>query len=49
MPVQPSPYDIWAASEVVNLIKEVLEPLEGIKNIKCAFVINRKIVNTDIW
>lgn len=48
MPVQPSPYDIWAANEVVNLIKEVSEPLEGIKNIKCAFLINRKIVNTAI-
>ena len=48
MPVQPSPYDVWAASEVVNLIKEVSEPLEGIKDIKCAFLINRKIVNTAV-
>ena len=48
MPVQPSPYDIWAANEVVELIKEVSEPLDGIKDIKCAFVINRKIVNTAI-
>ena len=48
MPVQPSPYDIWAANEVVNLIKEVSEPLEGIKNIRSAFLINRKIVNTAI-
>ncbi len=48
MPVQPSPYDIWAANEVVNLIKEVSVPLEGIKNIRCAFLINRKIVNTAI-
>ncbi len=48
MPVQPSPYDIWAAKEVVDLIKEVAEPLEGIKSIKCAFLINRKIVNTAI-
>ena len=48
MPVQPSPYDIWAASEVVNLIKEVSEPLQDIKNIKCTFLINRKIVNTAI-
>ena len=48
MPVQPSPYDVWAASEVVNLIKEVSGPLEGIKDIKCAFVINRKIVNTAV-
>ena len=48
MPVQPSPYDVWAASEVVNLIKEVSEPLEGIKDIKCSFLINRKIVNTAV-
>lgn len=48
IPVQPSPYDIWAADEVVKLIKEVSEPLEGIKIIKSAFVINRKIVNTAI-
>lgn len=48
IPVQPSPYDVWAASEVVNLIKEVSEPLEGIKNIKSAFLINRKIVNSVI-
>ncbi len=48
MPVQPSPYDVWAANEVVNLIKEVSEPLEEIKNIKCCFLINRKIVNTAV-
>ena len=48
IPVQPSPYDIWAADEVVRLIKEVSEPLDGIKSIKSAFVINRKIVNTAI-
>jgi chromosome partitioning protein len=48
MPVQPSPYDVWAANEVVNLIKEVSEPLEGIKRITSAFLINRKIVNSAI-
>lgn len=48
IPVQPSPYDIWAANEVVKLIREVSEPLEGIKTIKSTFVINRKIVNTAI-
>ena len=48
MPVQPSPYDIWAANEVVSLIKEVSQPLEGIKNIKASFLINRKISNTAI-
>lgn len=44
IPVQPSPYDIWAADEVVKLIEEA-----GIyKNLKCAFVVNRKIANTAI-
>jgi chromosome partitioning protein len=48
IPVQPSPYDVWAAKEVVDLIKEVKDPLEGIRNINCAFLINRKIANTAI-
>lgn len=45
VPVQPSPYDIWAASEVVELTEEA-----GIykENLKTAFVINRKIANTAI-
>jgi chromosome partitioning protein len=43
IPVQPSPYDVWAAKEIVDLIHEVAiyKP-----NLKSAFVINRKIVNT---
>ena len=43
IPVQPSPYDVWAAKEIVDLINEagVFKP-----NLKSAFVINRKIVNT---
>lgn len=45
IPVQPSPYDIWAASEVVALINEAIVFKE---NIKSCFVINRKIVNTAI-
>lgn len=43
--IQPSPYDIWAADEVVKLIKEASVFKE---NIKAVFVINRKIVNTAI-
>lgn len=45
IPVQPSPYDVWAAKEIVELINEVWihKP-----NLKAAFVINRKIVNTAI-
>jgi chromosome partitioning protein len=45
IPVQPSPYDIWAAEEVVKLIAEARVFKE---NIKAVFVINRKITNTAI-
>lgn len=43
IPVQPSPYDVWAAKEIVDLIHEarVYKP-----DLKAAFAINRKIVNT---
>ena len=45
IPVQPSPYDIWAANEIVKLIQEAMiyKP-----SLKAAFVINRKIPNTTI-
>jgi chromosome partitioning protein len=45
IPVQPSPYDVWAAEEVVKLIEEakVYKP-----DLKSAFVVNRKIANTAI-
>ena len=45
IPVQPSPYDVWAAKEIVDLLTEV-RPFK--ENLKSAFVINRKIVNTAI-
>jgi chromosome partitioning protein len=45
IPVQPSPYDVWAAKEIVDLLAEV-RPFK--ENLKTAFVINRKIVNTAI-
>lgn len=45
IPVQPSPYDVWAASDVVGLIKEASVFKE---NLKSVFVINRKIVNSAI-
>lgn len=45
IPVQPSPYDIWAADEVVKLIQEATVFKE---NLKSAFVVNRKIANTAI-
>jgi len=45
IPVQPSPYDVWAAEEVVNLIVDARIYKE---NLKSYFVINRKITNTAI-
>jgi len=45
MPVQPSPFDIWACAEVVGLIREGRIVRE---DIQAAFVVNRKIVNTVI-
>jgi len=45
IPVQPSPYDVWAAAETVRLIREAQQFKPGIEG---AFVINRKIVNTAI-
>lgn len=45
IPVQPSPYDVWAAEEIGRLIEEagIYKP-----NLKSAFVVNRKIANTAI-
>ncbi len=45
IPVQPSPYDLWASSEMVSLIREaqVFRPL-----LRAAFVINRRVSTTII-
>jgi chromosome partitioning protein len=45
VPVQPSPYDVWASEEIIKLYQEALVYKE---KLKCAFVINRKIANTAI-
>jgi chromosome partitioning protein len=45
VPIQPSPYDIWAADQIIKLIQEASVFKE---NIKSVFVINRRIVNTAI-
>ena len=45
IPVQPSPYDIWAAEDIVKLVEEATVYKD---NLKCAFVVNRKITNTAI-
>ena len=45
IPVQPSPYDVWACSEIVSLVREamVFKP-----KLKAAFVISRRVVRTII-
>ena len=45
IPVQPSPYDVWAAKEIVDLITEVRVIKE---DLKAVFAVNRKIVGTAI-
>ncbi|HUO54160.1 MAG TPA: ParA family partition ATPase [Rhodoblastus sp.] len=45
IPVQPSPYDVWAAAETVQLIREARQFKE---NLRAAFLVNRKIANTAI-
>ena len=42
IPVQPSPYDVWAAKDIVDLIGEAAIYHE---NIKSAFVINLSLIH----
>ena len=45
IPVQPSPFDVWAAKEIIALLEEAKIYKETQKS---AFVINRKVTNTAI-
>jgi chromosome partitioning protein len=45
IPVQPSPYDVWAAEETLKLVEEATVHKDSLKSV---FAINRKIVNTAI-
>jgi chromosome partitioning protein len=45
IPVQPSPYDVWATADVVGLIGEARQFKD---NLKAVFVVNRKIAKTAI-
>ena len=45
IPLQPSPYDVWAAQGTLDLVEEAGSLLE---NLKVVFAINRKITNTAI-
>jgi chromosome partitioning protein len=46
IPVQPSPYDVWATSDLVEMIKTRQELTDG--RLKAAFVISRQIPNTHL-
>ena len=46
IPVQPSPYDIWATKELVDLVKHRIEITDG--RTKAAFIISRKIKGTNL-
>jgi chromosome partitioning protein len=46
IPVQPSPYDIWATSDLVDLVKQRIELTDG--KMQAAFVVSRAIKNTRI-
>lgn len=46
VPVQPSPYDIWASQTLVELIKQRQDINHGLP--RAAFVISRRIAQTNI-
>jgi len=46
IPVQPSPYDIWATSDLVDLVKQRIEVTDG--KLRAAFVVSRAIKGTRI-
>jgi chromosome partitioning protein len=46
IPVQPSPYDIWATADLVELVKQRIELTDG--RLRAAFVVSRAIKGTKI-
>ena len=46
IPVQPSPYDIWAASDLVDLLKARQEVTDG--KPQAAFIVSRAVRNTTL-
>jgi len=44
IPVQPSPYDIWATADLVDLVKQRIELTDG--KLQAAFVVSRAIKGT---
>ena len=46
IPVQPSPYDIWATADLVDLVKQRIEVMNG--RLRAAFIVSRAIKGTRI-
>lgn len=46
IPVQPSPYDIWATADLVELVRQRIEITDG--KLQAAFVVSRAITGTNI-
>jgi chromosome partitioning protein len=46
IPVQPSPYDVWATAALVDLVKQRIELTDGA--LKAAFIVSRAITGTTI-
>jgi chromosome partitioning protein len=46
IPVQPSPYDIWATADLVELVKQRIEVTDG--KLQAAFVVSRAIKGTKL-
>lgn len=44
IPVTPSPYDVWASQDTIDLIKQRQIIADGLP--KAAFIISRKLINT---
>lgn len=46
IPVQPSPYDIWATADLVDLVKQRIEITDG--KLQAAFVVSRAITGSNL-
>ena len=46
IPCTPSPYDVWACSDLVDLVRQRIDITDG--KLKAAFVISRAIANTKL-
>jgi chromosome partitioning protein len=46
IPVQPSPYDVWATADLVDLVKARIDITDG--KLQAAFVVSRAIAGTNL-